>query len=133
MKTRLKVLLVSVLASITINANAQNFSSLSGTVRLSCGWVGDAVFSAPVYYIWLTRLGLLLDGEGTFSGWIRQNHNTFLRFFNVGYDFHFPQWTMASANNTIELMHPFGKNYSKMFEFFEDNNYIHYSSFASEK
>ena len=126
MKTRLKVLLVSVLASITINANAQNFSSLSGTVRLSCGWVGDAVFSAPVYYIWLTRLGLLLDGEGTFSGWIRQNHNTFLRFFNVGYDFHFPQWTMASANNTIELMHPFGKNYSKMFEFFEDNNYIHY-------
>lgn len=126
MKTRLKVLLVSVLASITINASAQNFSSLSGTVRLSCGWVGDAVFSAPVYSIWLTRLGFLLDGEGTFSGWIRQNHNTFLRFFNVGYDFHFPQWTMASANNTIELMRPFGKNYSKMFEFFGDNNYIHY-------
>lgn len=123
---RLKVLIISVLTSVAISANAQNFSSLSGTVRLSCGWVGDAVFSAPVCSIWLTRLGFLLDGSATFSGWIRQNHNTFLRFFNVGYDVHIPQWTMNSANKAIEIMRPFTRNFSDIYDFFGDNNYIHY-------
>lgn len=124
MKT--KILLICLFASITISAYSQNFSSLSGTVRVSCGWVGDAVFSVPVYSVWLTRLGFLLDGDATFSGWIRQNHNTFLRFFNVGYDFHFPQWTMTSANNSIEIMRPFTSNFSDIYDFFGDRNYIHY-------
>ena len=123
---KFKALLIGVLASITISANAQNFSSLSGTVRLSCGWVGDAVFSVPVYSVWLTRLGFFLDGKGTFSGWIRQNHNTFLRFFNVGYDIIIPQWTMTSANKSIEIMRPFTKNFSDIYDFFGGNNYIHY-------
>lgn len=120
-----KKLLIIFLSILSINSYAQNFSNLSGTVRASCGWAGDAIIFGSVFTVWLTRLGFALDGDGTFSGWIRQNHNTYLRFFNIGYDVQIPQWSMTSTNHDIKLDRPY-KHHSGLYDLFGGNNYIYY-------
>lgn len=52
----------------------------------------------------------------TVSNWLNSNHN-FFRFFNMGYDYLIPYWSMTSSNNEMELQRPYNGD-------FENNQYI---------
>ncbi len=103
---KIKLLIVVLLASITINVNSQNFSTWSGTIRFSGGLLGAGMVFSPMMTTWMIYEGFKLGGYSngaSFSGWMRDNHVGFLRFFNAGYDFLIPQWSMSFSNDNIKL------------------------------
>lgn len=105
---RKRFFLLLLLASITTNVNSQNFSSLSGTVRIGMPpWPWGLCSMGLTGAAQLTRNKIVHDGPtSTIPNWLYQNHNSF-RFFNMGYDFIIPYWSMTSADNGCEIQPPF--------------------------
>lgn len=116
MKT--KLLIIVLLTSFTINANSQNFSPLSGTVRIGMplypwGLCAAAYMGSAT----LIEQGFKLKSP-TAANWLSSNHN-FFRFFNMGYDYLIPCWSMDFANSGMELQRPYNGD-------FENDQYINY-------
>lgn len=100
-----RILILALLATIPFHANSQNFSSLSGTIRLGgLGWVWGTVAGAYMGSACLIQQGFMLE-KPTVSNWLHENHNVF-RFFNLGYDVVVPMWSIISSNEVIELQRP---------------------------
>ncbi len=106
MKTK-KFLFVLLITS-SISANAQNFSTLTGTFRFGGGLYGSIYsYGTPV------TIGLLqaLKASGVDVGfdlekWSTDEHTLF-RFFKISGDFLIPCWSMTSSNIPIELQRTF--------------------------
>lgn len=71
------------------------------------------------------------NNGASFSGWMRDNHIGFLRFFNAGYDFLVPQWSMSFSNDDIKL-DQFYARFDNTFHdlFFWDDHYINYMGYS---
>ena len=135
---RIKLLIIALLTSITINANSQNFNTWSGTIRFSGGLLGAGMVFSPMMTTWMLYEGFKFrygdDGYkngASFSGWMRDNHIGFLRFFNAGYDFLVPQWSMSFSNDNIKLDR-FYARFDNTFHdlFFWDDHYINYMGYS---
>lgn len=134
---RIKLLIIVLLASITINANSQNFNTWSGTIRFSGGLLGAGMVFSPMMATWGIYEGFKWRyGDGgynngaSFSGWMRDNHIGFLRFFNAGYDFVVPQWSMSFSNDEI-IVDQRVSSKDNLFNslFFWDDHYINYMGY----
>ncbi len=100
---RIKTLLIVLFATFSISANAQNFATWSGTIR-----IGGGLYGTMYSYITPLTVGLLQAFKVTdfdVNQWSSQQH-TFWRFFNVGGDILVPRWTMTGSNTNIELHRP---------------------------
>lgn len=116
------------LVFLTINTNAQKFGTLSGTIRFSGGLGGAAMIYSPMLTTWLLYEGFSSKGYGvTYSGWVRDNHLSFLRFFNAGYDFLYPQWFMSFSDENIKMEQTYAHSDNTFIDvFFTNDNYINY-------
>lgn len=128
---RKKLVLLVLLTSVTINANSQNFSTWSGTIRFSGGLLGGMMVFAPTMTAGIAYAAAADKSYGAdIPGWIRNNHLSFLRFFNAGYDFLIPQWSMAFSNDEIIVdQRVSGKDNLFNDLFFWDDHYINYMGY----
>lgn len=100
--------------------HSSGFSTLSGTIRIGFPIFPWGVASVAIMGVAnLVQEGFLLE-DFTISNWMKGNHN-FFRFFNMGYDYLVPQWSVASPNNEIELIRPY-RHYTDL----GGNSYIYY-------
>lgn len=125
---RRNLLILAILASIATSGHSQSFGTLSGTIRYSGGLLGGAMLFSPMMTSWLLFEGFSDKGNGGyFSDWIRDNHLSFLRFFNAGYDYLIPQWSMTFSNDDIKLGPIYATKDNTFHElFFTNDNYINY-------
>lgn len=125
---KFRSLVLGVVLSVCTNGYTQNFSTFSGTIRFSGGLLGGAMVFSPMMTSWLVYEGFSPNGYGGgVSDWIRDNHLSFLRFFNAGYDFLFPQWSMSFSNNDIKLGQISAANDNTFNDlFFTNDCYINY-------
>lgn len=123
-----KLLIIITLLTFSTSSYSQRFGSLSGTIRFSGGALGAGMVFSPTYLTWLLYEGFSDKGYGgNIDGWIRDNHLSFLRFLNVGYDFVFPQWEMNFSNNEILIDRMYASDDNTFdADFFTNEKYINY-------
>lgn len=100
---RIKILLIVLLVTLSINAHSQNFGTFSGTIRVGGGLYGTVYSCVTPVTVGLLQAFKVTDFDA--NNWSNEQH-TFLRFFNVGGDILVPNWTMTASNNSIELHRP---------------------------
>lgn len=134
---KIKIAFVAIIMAITLNANSQNFSTWSGTIRFSGGLLGAGMVFSPMMTTWMIYEGFKFrysdngySNGASFSGWMRDNHVGFLRFFNAGYDFLVPQWSMSFSNDNIKFDR-FYARFDNTFHdlFFTNDCYINYMGY----
>lgn len=124
---RIKTIILVLLLSISIISNSQNFSALSGTIRFSGGLLGGAMMYAPMSMGFLIGGGLKGSFGLDFPNVIRNNHLSFLRFYNAGYGFVIPQWSITFSNDEVKLGQITASDDNKFHDlFFTNDCYINY-------
>ena len=125
---RLKSFFFALLITFAMNVNSQSVSPWSGTIRFSGGFLGVAMLYCPMFTGWLLYEGFSPKGYGfTYLDWARDNHLSFLRFFNACYDFRFPHFSMSFSKNNIKVDHIYSQSDNTFVDlFFTNDSYSNY-------
>ena len=126
-----KLFIIVLLTSITINADSQNFNTLSGTIRFSGGGLGAMMVLSPTMTTAICYAAFSDRSYGAdIPGWIRNNHLSFLRFFNAGYDYVIPQWSITFSNDEVKLGQIVASDDNTFHDlFFTNDCYVNYMGY----
>lgn len=109
-----------------MNENTQDFNTLSGSIRFSGGVLGGMMLFPQMMCVGLIGAMQPRAYSADLLELIRNNHLSFLRFINAGYDYLVPQWSMTFSNDDIKLGQVTAKDNTFHELFFRNDSYVNY-------